>query len=280
MPGGVTQGGWSQGITVTEHFAIRMPQTGNLAAMAPLLCAGVTTFSPLHHWNIARGMRVGVVGIGGLGHLAVKLAAAEGADVTMFTTSQGKLADAATLGAKAIETRDVTLGASVTLTPGYRRRDVPEGVDHVSYGAGARIFATARLGGVIANLGGTQGFAGGTRGTTVDASLAYPLAMSERLTLIPALATTWGNAKNNDRYFGIDRLEAINSGLDRFEPGAGFIDASASLTASYRLTDRLSASGSLGVTRLLGDVHRSPLVEHRTQPTGFFSLTYRFGRIL
>ncbi|MCJ1962119.1 NAD(P)-dependent alcohol dehydrogenase [Novosphingobium mangrovi (ex Hu et al. 2023)] len=100
VPGGVTQGGWSQGVTVTEHFAIRMPQTGNLAAMAPLLCAGVTTFSPLHHWNIARGMRVGVVGIGGLGHLAVKLAAAEGADVTMFTTSQGKLADAATLGAK------------------------------------------------------------------------------------------------------------------------------------------------------------------------------------
>ncbi|MCJ1962120.1 MipA/OmpV family protein [Novosphingobium mangrovi (ex Hu et al. 2023)] len=184
------------------------------------------------------------------------------------------------IGAKAIETRDVTLGASVTLTPGYRRRDVPEGVDHINYGAGARIFATARLGGVIANLGGTQGFAGGTRGTTVDGSLAYPVAMSDRLTLIPALATTWGNAKNNDRYFGIDQVEATNSGLDRFEPGAGFIDASASLTASYSLTDRLTASGSVGVTRLLGDVHRSPLVEHRTQPTGFFSITYRLGRIL
>ena len=100
VPGGVTQGGWSKGIVVTENFVIRMPQSGNLAAMAPLLCAGVTTFSPLRHWKAEKGMRVGVLGVGGLGHMATKLAAAQGADVTIFTSSQGKLADAQRLGAR------------------------------------------------------------------------------------------------------------------------------------------------------------------------------------
>lgn len=179
------------------------------------------------------------------------------------------------IGAKVIDTQDVSFGASVTLTPGYRRRDVPEGVDHINYGAGMRLFGTVRMGGVIANLAGTRGLIGGTRGTTVDGSLAYPVIASPRLLLIPSIGTTWGNAKNNNRYFGIDEAEAQESGLSQFNPGSGFIDATASITASYRLTDRLSASVTGGVTRLLGDVNDSPLVEHETQPMGFFSLTYR-----
>lgn len=96
---GFTQGGYSDKIVVTEHFVIRIPPGVNLAATAPLLCAGVTTFSPMQYWKLGRGQRVGIIGLGGLGHIAVKLAAAHNAHVTVFTTSPGKLADAKRLGA-------------------------------------------------------------------------------------------------------------------------------------------------------------------------------------
>lgn len=100
VSGGTTQGGYSTGIVVTEKFVIRIPPGVNLAGMAPLLCAGVTTFSPLQHWKASRGQKVGVIGLGGLGHMAVKLAVAKGADVTVFTTSPGKQAAALRMGAK------------------------------------------------------------------------------------------------------------------------------------------------------------------------------------
>lgn len=100
VSGGVTYGGYSERVVVTEHFAIRIPPGMDLAATAPLLCAGVTTFSPMQHWRLQPGQRVGVIGLGGLGHVAVKLAAAHRADVTIFTTSPGKLADAQRLGAR------------------------------------------------------------------------------------------------------------------------------------------------------------------------------------
>lgn len=95
-----TYGGYSERIVVTEHFGIRIPPGMDLAATAPLLCAAITTFSPMQHWRVEGGQRVGVIGLGGLGHMAVKLAAARKADVTVFTTSPGKLADARRLGAK------------------------------------------------------------------------------------------------------------------------------------------------------------------------------------
>jgi len=96
----VTYGGYSDKIVVTEHFVIRIPPGADLAATAPLLCAGITTFSPMQHWKLAGGQRVGVIGLGGLGHMAVRLAAARKADVTVFTTSPGKVKDAERLGAK------------------------------------------------------------------------------------------------------------------------------------------------------------------------------------
>lgn len=98
--GGQTFGGYSNLITVTDHFVMKVPQGMNLAGAAPLLCAGVTTFSPMLHWNVKKGTRVGVIGIGGLGHVGVKLAAALGAEVTAITTTATKLADAKRLGAK------------------------------------------------------------------------------------------------------------------------------------------------------------------------------------
>jgi alcohol dehydrogenase (NADP+) len=96
----VTYGGYSDKVVVTEHFVIRIPPGADLAATAPLLCAGITTFSPMQHWKLKGGQKVGVVGLGGLGHMAVKLAVARKADVTVFTTSPGKVQDARRLGAK------------------------------------------------------------------------------------------------------------------------------------------------------------------------------------
>lgn len=96
----VTYGGYSDRIVVTEHFVIRIPPGADLAATAPLLCAGITTFSPMQHWRLSGGQRVGVIGLGGLGHMAVKLAAARNAEVTVFTTSPGKAGDAGRLGAR------------------------------------------------------------------------------------------------------------------------------------------------------------------------------------
>lgn len=95
-----TLGGYSEKMVVSERFVIRIPPGADLAATAPLLCAGITTFSPMQHWKLSPRQRVGVIGLGGLGHMAVKLAAARKAEVTVFTTSPGKIADARRLGAE------------------------------------------------------------------------------------------------------------------------------------------------------------------------------------
>jgi alcohol dehydrogenase (NADP+) len=97
--GGVTYGGYSNSIVVDEHFVLHISDKLDLAAAAPLLCAGITTYSPLHHWKVGKGQKVGVVGLGGLGHMGVKFAKALGAHVVLFTTSPGKSADAKRLGA-------------------------------------------------------------------------------------------------------------------------------------------------------------------------------------
>ncbi len=97
--GGPTLGGYAQAIVVREEFVLRIPGNLNAAAAAPLLCAGITTYSPLRRWKVGPGQKVGVVGLGGLGHMAVKFARAFGAHVVLFTTSPGKTADALRLGA-------------------------------------------------------------------------------------------------------------------------------------------------------------------------------------
>ena len=94
-----TYGGYSESIVVTEDFVLRVPDNLDPAASAPLLCAGITTYSPLRHWKVGPGQKVGIVGIGGLGHMAVKLAKAMGAEVIVFTTSPSKVEDATRLGA-------------------------------------------------------------------------------------------------------------------------------------------------------------------------------------
>src|SRR3954463_15667064 len=97
--GGVTYGGYSDSIVVDERFVLRVPPNLDLAGAAPLLCAGITTYSPMRHWGVTRGKKVGVVGLGGLGHMGVKFAHAFGAHVVVFTTSPRKKEDALRLGA-------------------------------------------------------------------------------------------------------------------------------------------------------------------------------------
>ena len=94
-----TYGGYSRAVTVDQSFVLRLPTNLELAAVAPLLCAGITTYSPLRHWKAGPGKKVGIVGLGGLGHMGVKLAHAMGADVTLFTTSANKVEDGKRLGA-------------------------------------------------------------------------------------------------------------------------------------------------------------------------------------
>src|SRR2546425_11090270 len=97
--GGVTYGGYSESIVVDEHFVLRLPSNLNLSAAAPLLCAGITTYSPMRHGGVTKGKKVGVVGLGGLGHMGVKFAHALGAHVVVFTTSPNKKEDSLRLGA-------------------------------------------------------------------------------------------------------------------------------------------------------------------------------------
>ena len=97
--GGVTYGGYSDSIVVDQRFVLRVPTNLNLAGVAPLLCAGITTYSPLRRWGVTKGKKVGVVGLGGLGHMGVKVAHAFGAHVVVFTTSASKKDDARRLGA-------------------------------------------------------------------------------------------------------------------------------------------------------------------------------------
>ncbi|EPY19024.1 alcohol dehydrogenase (NADP+) [Strigomonas culicis] len=135
-----TYGGYSDHVVVTENFVVHVPKNLDLCAAAPLLCAGVTTYSPLRYWGVKKGSRVGVVGLGGLGHMAVKLASAMGAVVTVFTTSESKKAAAKDLGAhhvviskdpaemkQAAGTLDViidTVGSSHDLQPYLNTLDV------------------------------------------------------------------------------------------------------------------------------------------------------------
>jgi uncharacterized zinc-type alcohol dehydrogenase-like protein len=99
VPGGVTYGGYSSHIVVDERFCLHVSDKLNLAGVAPLLCAGITTYSPLRHWGVGRGMKVGIVGLGGLGHMGVKLSHGLGAHTVLLTSSASKTKDGTRLGA-------------------------------------------------------------------------------------------------------------------------------------------------------------------------------------
>ncbi|HCT5903108.1 NAD(P)-dependent alcohol dehydrogenase [Klebsiella pneumoniae] len=116
-PGGITQGGYSNRIVVTEQFVSRIPDKMQLEHAGPIMCAGITVYSPLIHWNIRKGSTIGIVGMGGLGHLAVKMASAMGAKVIVFTTTSDKVSDARRFGAT-----DVIINYDKEKLTQYRRK--------------------------------------------------------------------------------------------------------------------------------------------------------------
>lgn len=133
-PSGITQGGYANNLVVTEHFAIKIPETMELKHAAPLLCAGITTYSPLMRADLKKGDKVGVVGIGGLGHLAIKLAVSKGAEVYAFTTSAAKVSDIKGFGAKEV----IVVDTLDKLQPFYGKLDylistIPYAYDVASY---------------------------------------------------------------------------------------------------------------------------------------------------
>jgi outer membrane protein len=180
------------------------------------------------------------------------------------------------IGIEPIDSEAVTVGAGAVLIQGYRNRDVPDGIDKLSSGVGVRLFATVRAAGFVATLGATKVISGGTEGMITDASLSYPIKISSRFKLTPTIGASWANRKHNEGYFGVTDSESLASGLPQFTAASGFKDASALLTASYRLTDRITVSATGGVASLLGKVNDSPLVVHKTQPSGIIALSYRF----
>lgn len=180
------------------------------------------------------------------------------------------------LGATVLEGQTVSVDAGVTFMQGYRRRDVPDGVGRLSGGAGARIAAKARLGRFVAGVGATRALTGEVDGTLIDANLAMPIHATRRLTLIPSVSATWADGAYNRSYFGIDARQAAASGLSLYRPGSGLNDISASLTASYRLNDRVTLGATGAVSSLRGDAKKSPIVFDATQPVAFISMSYRF----
>ncbi len=133
-PTGITQGGYSNNIVVTEHFAIKIPDNMELQYAAPLLCAGITTYSPLVKIKVKKGDKIGVVGIGGLGHMAIKLAVSKGAEVYAFTTSASKVNDIKGFGAKEV----IVVNSRADLKPWFGKLDfmistVPYAYDMSNY---------------------------------------------------------------------------------------------------------------------------------------------------
>lgn len=142
-PTGITQGGYANNIVVKEHFAINIPKTMRLQDAAPLLCAGITTYSPLIKASIKKGDKVGVAGIGGLGHMAIKLAKAKGAEVYAFTTSETKVKDILAFGAKEV----IVVDSIDKLKPYYKTLDymistIPVNYDITSYASLVKPYGT------------------------------------------------------------------------------------------------------------------------------------------
>lgn len=179
-------------------------------------------------------------------------------------------------GVEPVSTDHFTLGASAVYVSGYRRRDVPNGIEKLSNGIGARVFSEIRGAGFVGTLGATKIVSGSTRGLLADISLSFPVPVSSRFTLTPTVGAIWADRKHSDRYFGVSTDESLASGLPQFEADSGFKDLSATLTGSYRLTDRITLSATGGITSVLGNLRNSPIVFKETQSFGALTFSHRF----
>jgi uncharacterized zinc-type alcohol dehydrogenase-like protein len=219
----LTFGGYSEQIVVSERFVVRVPETLNLAAVAPLLCAGITTYSPLKHWRVGPGQKVGIIGLGGLGHMGVKFAHALGAHVVMITTSASKSADARRLGAdEVLLSSDAASMAAHARSFDFLLNTVPVGHDLNPYCALLKRDATMTLVGAITALepalagysiiGGRRRIAGSAIGgmpetqEMLDFCAAHNIVSDIELVNIQDINSVYTRLLNNDvRYrFVID----------------------------------------------------------------------------
>jgi MipA family protein len=180
------------------------------------------------------------------------------------------------IGVNVLEIENVTAGIAVDWMGGYDDDDVPNGIEEVDGALGARLFVATELYGVNAGLSVTQAVTDTDRGLIVDASLGYPIHITDRFTVSPGISTSWANGKYMDGYFGINASEAAASGLAYYKPSSGFRDVSAKISANYRVTDHISTIGMIGVTQLVGDAADSPLVEEETSLKLMLGVAYTF----
>ncbi|MBF9002106.1 NAD(P)-dependent alcohol dehydrogenase [Vibrio nitrifigilis] len=141
-PSGITQGGYSNNIVVEENFAVHIPENVSFQEAVPLLCAGITTYSPLMRADIKKGMKVGVAGIGGLGHLAVKIAVSKGCDVYAFTTSPSKVKDIESFGATAVVVNDLSKLQEYSGQMDYVISTIPYDFNVAAYAATVKPYGT------------------------------------------------------------------------------------------------------------------------------------------
>ncbi len=210
VSGGYTYGGYSDKMVVAEHFVIRIPPGMDLAAAAPLLCAGVTTFSPIRHWQVKPGQRVGVVGLGGLGHMAVKLAVAQHARVTVFTTSPGKLADANRLGAEdAVLWTEAAAMTKLTNQFDLIISTVPEAYDMQPFIQALKVDATMVNVGALGTLeGGISGMGLAFGRKSLAGSMIGGIAETQEV-------IDYCNARNIKADVEVIRPDQINLAFDR-----------------------------------------------------------------
>lgn len=180
------------------------------------------------------------------------------------------------LGVNLYEHRYFTLGASVNWMKGYEAEDAPSGVGEVKDAMGGRVFVSTHISGAVATFSATQALNEKQRGLQLDAKVAYPWKATDKLTLIPSLAISGGNAKHLNSYFGIDAQRASRSGLPQYRMKAGVKEVTFGASASYQLSEHWAVAGGLAFGRLLGDAADSPIVERKSNATGLLGLTYAF----
>ncbi len=180
------------------------------------------------------------------------------------------------IGMDLIETPRFTVGTSVAWMPGYDEDDVPEGIGELSDALGGKVFVSTRLGGTVTTLSATRAITERERGLLAGARIAYPQGVTERLTVVPSLAVYWVDDKYMNTYFGVDSSRAVRSGLNPYQPSAGFKDVSLRLALRYRISGSWDAIGAVGVARLFDKAADSPFVERRVLSSAVVGFTYRF----
>ncbi|HEX7388144.1 MAG TPA: MipA/OmpV family protein [Castellaniella sp.] len=180
------------------------------------------------------------------------------------------------VGINLIETPTVTLSAGVNMMWGYDSGDMPHGIDGLSDEVGARLGLSTRFAGAIFRVAATQALKDSDRGLRLDARIAYPFALTDRVRLVPSVATSWASEKYMDSYFGITADESRRSGLAQYQPTSGFKDVSARMAVNFALTERFNLTGTVNISRLVGEAAGSPLVEQKNQVSTVVGASYTF----